>query len=515
MANKPMAMDKLRSVIRLHTEGRGKKFIASYLDVSKNTVKKYIELFKQTGLTYQEVSQLSDGEVYRLFQMPSEKELPERLQTLRAFFPKVQKEVKRPGVTRLHMWQEYIQKHPDGYGKTQFFHYYNKWRGTTKPSMRIAHKAGDKLYVDYTGKKLQLVSQESGECLDVEVFVSILGASQLIYVEATFSQSKEDFIQSIENALFYYDGVPLAIVPDNLKAAVTKSHRYEPTLNETFRDFAEHYGTTILPARAYRPKDKALVEGAVKIVYQCIYTALRNRHFFSLKELNEAIWQELEVLNNRKLVGRTYSRKELYDEVEKKQLGPLPEQKYQMKHTSWATVMKTGHVLLQEDKHYYSVPYRFIGRKVKLIWSLKQVWIYLNYECIASHERQKSPYNYTTIEDHLASSHKFIARWNPDYFRNWARGIDPSVEQLICNILEKKRYPEQAYRSCVGVLGLAKKVGNERLAKACERALDYGICNYKIVQSILEKGLDEQKQDKEPKPTIPPHDNIRGKDYYN
>jgi transposase len=514
MANKPMAMNKLRTVIRLYVEGKGKKFIASYLDISKNTVTKYIRLFTSTKLSLEQVKGMSDRELYKLFQMPSEKDIPLRLKELIAFLPRVRKELKRPGVTRLLMWEEYISTHQGGYGKTQFCKHYNKWRGVTKPSMRIDHKAGDKLYIDYTGKKLQVIDKNSGECIDTEVFVSILGASQLIYVEATYTQRKEDFVTSVENSLHYYNGVPLAIVPDNLKSAVTKSHRYEPTLNETFKDFAEYYGTTILPARVYKPKDKALVEGAVKIVYTSIYASLRDQEFFSIESLNEAIWRELEKLNNRKLNNRPYSRRELFNDIERDILKPLPEERYQIKESAWATVMKIGHVVLQKDKHYYSVPYRFIGKKVKVIWSSKQVWIYSHYECIASHSRTKSPYNYTTLEDHLASSHKFIAKWNPEYFLSWARGIDPNVEQLIGDILIRKKYPEQAYRSCVGVLALAKKVGDKRLSAACKRALEYGVCNYKTVQNILEKGLDSEVYEEEQENKIPDHSNIRGKKYY-
>ena len=514
MANKTIAMNKLRSVIRLYVEGKGKKQIATCLELSKNTVKKYVRLFIDTHLSYEDVENLTDRELYQRFQMTSEKEIPLRLQELYAFFPHLQKELKRPGVTRLLMWKQYISKHPDGYAKSQFCEHYNKWRGITKPSMRIEHKAGDKMYVDYTGKKLQVIDRTTGECIPVEVFVAILGASQLIYVEATFTQRKEDFVSSVENALHYYKGVPLAIVPDNLKSAVTKSHRYEPTLNETFEDFAEHYGTTILPARVYKPKDKALVEGAVKIIYTAIYTSLNNQQFFSIEALNKAIHQGLEALNNRNLDKRPYSRRELFNDVERDELKPLAIKKYEIKEAAWATVMKTGHICIQKDKHYYSVPYRHIGRKVKVVWSSKEVCIYYNYQRIAVHKRTKSPYNYTTVEEHLASSHKFIAQWNPEYFQSWARNIHPDVELLITHILKKKKYPEQAYRSRIGILGLAKKVGNDRLINACTRALEYGISNYKIVQSILEKGLDKVEREHEEPIDPPTHDNIRGKQYY-
>lgn len=513
MANKPIGMSKLRSTLRLHCEGKSKRFIASYLDISRNTVLKYINAFTRHKLTYEKVCDLGDRELYQLFQMPAEKELPERLKQLLDFFPEVEKQIKRPGVTLLMMWERYIERYPYGYKRTEFYTHYRKWRGTTKPSMRIVHKAGDKMYVDYAGKKLHVIDKRTGELKPVEVFVAILGASQLIYCDATWSQKKEDFVTSCENALLYYGGVPKAIVPDNLKSAVTKSHRYEPTLNETFEDFAEHYETTILPARVYKPKDKALVEGAVKIIYTAIYTKLQERQFFSLETLNEAIREHLDALNNKKMVNRDYSRREMFNEVEKDLLAPLAAELYQIKETAWATVMKTGHVMLQKDKHHYSVPYRFIGKKVKVVYSPSRVWVYYSYELIASHKRTKSPYNYTTVEDHLASSHKFITQWNPEFFLKWARNIHPNVELVICDILERKKYPEQAYRSCMGILGLAKKVGNERLTNACTRTLEYGVCNYKMVQQILEKGLDKTNEE-QIEEAIPKHNNIRGNQYY-
>jgi transposase len=507
-------MSKLKSTLRLYTEGKSKRFIASYLDISRNTVIKYISRFTSLKLTYEDLIKLDDRELYRLFQMPSEKELPEKLQALHAFFPRVEKQLKRPGVTRLLMWGEYISKHPGGYSTSQFYEHYKRWRGTTNPSMRIDHKAGDKMQVDYAGKKLHIIDKRTGELCDVEVFVSILGASQLIYCEATQSQKKEDFVTSTENALLYYGGVPRAIVPDNLKSAVTKSHRYEPTLNETFEDFAEHYSTTVLPARVYKPKDKALVEGAVKIIYTAIYTKLQDKQFFSLEALNKAIHDHLEALNDKKMTGRPYSRREVFDEIEADQLAALPKERYQIKEVAWATVMKTGHVMLQKDKHHYSIPYRFIGKKVRVVYSPKEVRIYYHHELLAAHKRTKSPYNYTTVTEHLASTHKFIAEWNPEFFLKWARGIDPNVELVIKDVLDRKKHPEQAYRSCIGILSLSKKVGRDRLANACQRALEYGVCNYKMVQNILEKGLDQLPNNDSEDQTPPSHGNIRGKKYY-
>lgn len=507
-------MNKLKETIRLYVTGHSKQLIAQSLSLSRNTVRKYLERFVQSQLTYEELCGLSDREIYLRFELGTVKSPTPRKAALLNYFTYVQREIRRPGVTLQMLWQEYKGMHPDGYSLSQYYEYYNRFKGRQAPSMHIEHKAGDKMFIDYTGKKLSLVDEYTGELIPLEVFVAILGGSQMIYAQACESQRQEDLITAAEQALHYFGGVPKAIVPDNLKSAVTKSHRYEPTLNEAFQDFASHYGMVVLPTRAYKPKDKALVEGAVKIVYSAIFAPLRNTHFHSLKELNAAIHTQLEALNNRPFkMGKT-SRRSLFEQLEQPLLGPLPVARYELKYNSWVTVMKTGHVLLHKDKHYYSVPYRFIGRKVKLVWSKTTVQVFCQYERIALHTRIKSAYHYTTEPDHLASSHRFITQWNPEYFQKWARNIHPDVEKLIFQILEKKKYPEQAYRSCMGVLSLAKKVGDKRLTDACSRALEYGICNYKMVESILEKGLDKIPTLPGEEPEIPNHENIRGKNYY-
>lgn len=508
MANKPIAMSKLKILIRLYSESASKSKIARSTGLSRNTVKSYLRKIKSLSLSRVDLANLSEQDLYKLLQQQVTQPSSDRLADLYGFFRYMEKELQKPGVTRKHLWQEYIEQFPQGYQPSQFNEHFVRWRGTEKPSFKIDHKAGDKCFIDYAGKKLPYIDEDTAEICDAEVFVGILGASQLIYVEASESQKKEDLINSTQSAFNYYGGVPQALVPDNLKSAVKKSHRYEPTINEMFQDFADHYQTIVLPARAYRPKDKALVEGAIKIIYREIYAHLRNRPLTSLGELNEAIRPLLEQLNNKKLTTGQLSRRQLFEQVEKKYLKPLPSQSYQIKETTWVTVMKTGHVLLHKDKHYYSVPYSYIGKKVKLVWSKDQVNIYARFQCIATHKRSKSAYNYTTEKEHLASTHKFITDWSPDYFRSWARNIHPHVEQLIVEILD----PEQAYRSCMGVLSLAKKVGHVRLAAACSKALEYDACNYKTVADILQRGLDFT-DDPEIK-DLPHHPNIRGNQYY-
>ena len=499
----------------MHSHGRSLMSIATQADVSRNTAKKYLASFKASGFTFEEVHSLNDKELEDFFGKSKEKLAHPRMQSMQRCFPHMDKELKRTGVTRHLLWEAYRKEFPEGYQYSQFCFYYNQWKARVNPVMHMEHKAGDKLYIDFAGEKLSFTDKESGEIIQVEVFVAILGASQLTYVEAVLSQQKEDFIAVCENTLHYIGGVPDAIVPDNLKAAVTKSSRYEPTLNETFADFADHYGTTVLPARAYRPRDKALVEGAVKIMYSRIYAPLRKMVYHSLKELNVAIHEALEIHNSQLLKGRNYSRRLQFEEVERETLAPLPVLRYEFKKQFHATVMKNGHVCLGPDKHYYSVPYRFIGKKIKLLFSNSSVEAFYHYERIAMHKRIKSPYNNTTDKDHMATTHQFVAEWTPDKFLGWAGSIHEDVRLYIHKILDRKQHPEQAYKSCMGILGFARKAGNERLTIACRRALGYGIYNYKTIQSILENKMDNYEDslfaDELP---MPNHDNIRGEDYY-
>ena len=515
MANSTISMSKIRKILKMYSQGRSIMSIAAQADASRNTVKRYLNTFRESGFTFDEVNALNDKELEDFFGKSRERAPDSRMQSMLRCFPHVDKELKKTGMNRYILWEAYRKEFPDGYQYSQFCHYYNQWKARVNPTMHMDHKAGDKLYVDYAGEKLSYTDRETGEIVPAEVFVAILGASQLTYVEAVLSQQKEDFIAACENTLHFIGGVPAAIVPDNLKAAVTKSNRYEPTLNETFEDFADHYGTTILPARAYRPRDKALVEGAVKIIYSKIYAPLNKHTYHSLPELNEAIWAALDVHNTQLLKGRNYSRKLQFEEIERGTLAPLPVLRYQFKKQFHAKVMKNGHVNLGPDKHYYSVPYRYIGKRVKLLYSRTTVEIYSNYERIALHKRNKNPYGYTTDKEHMATTHRFVTEWTPDKFLEWAASIHEDVRLYILKILDRKQHPEQAYKSCLGILTFAKKAGNERLTMACQRGLSYGVYNYKTIQQILENRMDSYEEslfaDELP---IPSHDNIRGEDYY-
>lgn len=514
MANKAIEMSKLRRVLQLHLKGKSKLFISKYLGLSRNTVDKYIAQSQMLVDPIEVLVSKTDAELERIFIEKPPSGPSKRLKELESFFPYMSKMLTKTGVTKTQLWEEYIKLHPDGYRSSQFCEYYNRWGKRTNPVMHMTHKAGDKVFIDYAGKKPEITDRETGEITETEFFVAVLGASQYTYAEASMSQGKEHFIESMENGFWFFEGVSQAIVPDNLKSAVTKSDRYEPTLNETFLDFAEHYGTTILPARAYRPRDKSLVEGAVRILYNRIYSSLRDKVFYSLKELNTAIWEALEKHNNTKFSGRPYSRYDLFVELEKQQLGPLPLTRYEIKREARVTVMQNGHVLLGVDKHYYSVPYQYIRKKVKILYSSSNVEVFYKHNRIAVHPRSRTRYSYTTTPDHMASTHKFMMEWTPQRFINWAEKLDESVKELIIQVLDKKQHPEQAYKSCMGILSLEKKVGTERLVNACKRALEYNIHNYKIVKNILEKNLDEQESPPDVNETLPEHQNVRGRKYY-
>lgn len=515
MANKTIDMSKLRQILRHYAQGKGKKQISLLTGVSRNTIKKYIRRFISEKLTFEVIHAMTDHELDLLFGKEEERKPDNRYEALQQLLPGMHKQMARKGAMLTLLWKEYRQQYPDGYQLTQYCKYYRQFVRGANPVMHIEHKPGDKMYVDYAGEKLCIIDRESGEVREVEVFAAILGCSQLTYVEALYSQKREDFVKGCENALHFYGGVPAAIVPDNLKSAVTKSSRYEPTLNETFADFAEHYGTAVLPARAYRPKDKALVEGVVKIIYRRIYTALYDRTFFTLDELNAAIWEELAKHNSASFKGRNYSRQMQFEEIEKQTLQALPAYRYEFKLQQSATVMKNGHVGISIDKHYYSVPYRFIGRKIKILFTDSKVEVFYHYELIASHSRNRQKYRYTTNQEHLASSHRYLSEWTPEKFIEQGLAIHEEVANYIARVIEAKTHPEQAYKSCSGILSLVRKAGKERLTNACRRAHSYGVYNYPIIEQILTKNYDQmEEEDPAIDLTMPLHNNVRGNNYY-
>ena len=507
-------MEKVREIIRLKEHGLSERAIQRATVVSRPVVRDYIAKVLSAGLDYAALQVMDDASLLEVI-AGAGKSISERYETLSQKFDYFVKELKRPGVTLGRLWQEYRAEHAGGYSYSQFCYHFQLWRNTSELTMHIEHKAGDKMFVDFAGKKLHLVDRNTGARQEVETFVAILGASQYTYAEATASQKKTDVIHATQNAFHYYGGVPGAVVPDCLKAAVTTPDKYEPGINPEYADFACHYNTVILPARPNRPKDKALVEGAVRLVYNWIYAALRNRTFTCLAELNQAILAELHNFNARPMQKLGISRQAQFEQIEKAALAPLPAQRYHIRGFKSLKVPGNYHIFLSDDKHHYSVPYRYRGRQVKLIYTDSVVEIFYNNQRLAWHKRNQTANGYTTIKEHMPAHHQAMDDCNPQRLINWASTLGEHVEALVSHILAHQKHPEQAYKRCLGILNLSGKTGidKERLNKACKRALDFQNCSLKGVQSILANKLEDQPPDvcEAPQTT---HENIRGRNYY-
>jgi len=508
-------MKKIREIMRLYEHGGlSQRQIAQALGISRPVVSDYIVKIKTSGLSYKDIDHMPDETLVQILQKNKDTD-DKRYKILQDKFPYFTKELKRVGVTRQVLWEEYIEEIPDGYSYSQFCYHFQIWQNMSEVTMHMEHKAGDKLFVDFAGKKLEITDRITGEKQEVEVFVAVLGASQLVYVEASLSQKKEEWIRLNENALRYIGGVPQAIVPDCLKSAVTKADRFEPDINPEYLDFARHYEIAILPARPAKPKDKALVEGAVRITYSWIYAKLRDRVFFSLEELNAAILELLEIFNSKTMQRPGVSRRELFESIERAELKPLPAERYEIRKFKVLTVQFNYHIYLSEDCHYYSVPYQYKGRKVEMLFTERILEIYHNNVRIATHFRCRRKNGYTTQKDHMPESHKWQDNWNPEKLTARAESKGESVVAVIETVLSSRQHPEQSFKTCMGILSLSKIYGDIRLDKACKCALDYENCSYKMIKNILNNNMDLVNAESSGLNTaLPEHENIRGNQYY-
>lgn len=509
-------MKRIREALRLHHEcGLSLRKTARALSVSRPVVTEYLEQCKAHGITWERARMMTDDDLAACFES-KQQEAP-KLAELREQFPRLAKDLLKVGVTRQILWEEYRDTNPQGYSYSQFCYHFQQWENDQELYMRIEHKAGDKLYVDYTGQKMNIVDPQTGEIRTAEIFVATLGASKLIFVRAVWTQQKHDFIQAQVEALKYIGGVPRAIVPDCLKSAVTKSHRYEPDINPEYQDFAAHYGTTILATRPYKPRDKALVEGSVRIVYQRIFAPLRDRVFHTLEELNRAIREKLEELNTRTMKQYATSRWELFREIEKDALMPLPADDYLIRHYARCKVQFNYHVYLRDDRHYYSVPYQHRGKQVDVRYTGTSVEIYLNNARIALHRRCTGKFGYSTVKEHMPPEHRFLDDWSAEKFIAWAQAIGPQTTGVIEGVLNAKEHPERGYKVCLGILNLAREYGRERVEKACRRALYLDSLSLRMISNMLKNGLedmDDEKPSTEKQLELFHHENIRGPEYY-
>ena len=514
MTAKKIDMMDVRQLIQLKIRGESNRSCSSSLAIHRNTVNYYVRQLKATGTIYADLLSLSDAQLSELFPCRSSSD-SDRYEELASCFSYFKQQLLLPGGTREALWQEYLYKHPEGYGYTQFNEHYNNWLGKTKASGKFTHKAGDKLLVDYTGKKLHVIDKATGEVHQVEVFVGMLPCSGYTFIEASRSQRREDFIGSINNCFQFLGGSTKAIVPDNLKSAVSKASRYEPILNKTLKDLALHYGCVINPTRSYSPQDKAMVEGAVRLVYQRIFFPMRNMTFFSLDELNGQLEKELVTYNEFLMVTYQASRRKLFIELEEQYLQPLPPDIYQIKHYKSAKVQKMGYIYLSDTKNYYSVPYRYIGKQVELQYNQQTIEIYCQSDRIASHKRVFRPGQYVTIKEHMSSSHQFYNDWSPEYFATMAKSIGPKTGQYIALLIGQQDYPETGYKQALGILSLKKAFEKHRIEKACAIALTHDKCSYRTIRRILENNMDKAVEAPVRQIFIPIHMNLRGPKAYN
>jgi len=514
MAAQKVDIMELRQLLLLKSKGESNRSCEKLLSIHRNTINHYVRMFALSGLSYSSLLGYDDKVLEELF--PSREPLnTARYSILSGYFTYFEGELKKPGCTREVLWQRYLNKHPGGYSYSQFNEHFARWRNKVKASGKLIHKVGDKVYVDYTGKKMHITNRQTGELSEVEVFVGILPASQYTYVEATRSQKKEDFIASMNRCLEYFGGVPKAIVTDNLKSAVSKASKYEAVLNKSLKSLAVHYNTSINPTSTYSPQDKALVEGAVRLVYQRIFYPLSNMTFFSIEALNEAIREKLTQYNNYLMKQLETSRTKQFLDIEKPYLTALPSQPYELKEYKKAKVQKMGFVYLHKDKNYYSVPFRYIGARVEVQYNSGEVEIYYKSQRIALHKRNYRKGAYTKKDEHLSSSHKFYQDWSPDYFLNWAKKSGDHVQAYVGKLLQQASYPEIAYKQCLGVINLKSMYTDKRLDNACKMALGQSRHGYHIIKNILTNKMDLADQTAITEPHIARHNNIRGAEFYN
>jgi transposase len=505
-------MRKVREVLRLkHTLGMSYRRISEATGIGKTVVGEYVRRAGVIGITWPVPEAIDDAELdRRLFPIPGDGTAAPRPAI---DWRKVHEEMKRRSVTLVLLWQEYRAEQADGYGYSRFCDLYGEWRKTISATMRQMHPAGERLFVDYAGDTVPIFNQMTGEERIAHIFVAALGASNYTYAEARWSEGLGDWVSAHVNALATIGGVPKAVVCDNLKAGVTKPSRYEPGINRTYQDLAEHYGFAVLPTRVRKPRDKAKVEVAVLIVERFVLARLRNRRFFSLEELNASIRECVADLNAKVMRKIGKSRAELLDTIDRPALDRLPAEPY--RYAEWKKCQIAPDYHVEIDKHYYSVPSRLIRAIVEARITDTTVEILHKGSRIASHARSGVPHQYTTIAEHMPSSHRRYAEWTPARMMRAAANIGPATIALVEAIMKAKPHPEQGFRACLGILRLEKSYGAHRLEAACHRGNDIGATSYGSVASILKHGLDKAyAQENAPEGEPIRHANIRGRGYY-
>jgi transposase len=504
MARKKLTMRKVHEILRLKDLGLTQRQIANSLKISHSTVGRYLSMIESHG-----VSAETDEEALQAILYPPRKpDLPSRPDP---DWETIQKELNHKGVTRKLLWMEYREEYPDGYSYSQFCERFNRWqKKTRKPTWRRPVKPGEKVEVDYAGMTVDVVDPKTGEIRKAQMFIGVIGASGLIYAEAHWHQNLANWTGAHVRMFKYFGGLPEYIVPDNLKAGVKSPCYYDPDINPTYHELAVHYGVAVLPARVKKPKDKGLGENAVQQAERWILAPLRHQKYFSLYDLNQDIAGQLQFLNQRERSDNGRTRQDLFEELDRPVLKPLPNRPFEYLEVKTATVHIDYHV--QFHGHFYSVPHALIGQKVLLKASEHTVTIYAQYQVVASHLREDR-HGYSTTADHMPHNHRFVSGWSPQRFLRWAEKVGPETRNLIAVMLESRRHPQQQYRSCLGVLKLADRHSPELLEAACARALEIQAPTWRVVKNLLENQKDMLAERIASRPPIN-HKHVRGDQYY-
>src|SRR3954451_801800 len=514
MPAKRVSMRQIRDILRLkHASGATDRAIARSLRVARSTIALVLERAAAAGLSWPRPETVTD-EVLEAALYAGRGLKPGSRRKPEPDWAQVHRELRRKGVTLMLLWEEYRAADPDGYQYSRWCELYRDWECRLSPTMRQVHPDGERLFVDYAGHTVAIIDPATGTVKAAQIFVAVLGASSYIFARASLTQTLPDWIDAHVHALAFFGGVPRQIVPDNLKAGVTRADRYEPELNHTYLDLATHYGTAILPARARKPRDKAKVEVGVLVVERWILARLRNRRFFSLAELNQVIGELVADLNARPMRRLGVSRRDLFLELDCPALKPLPAEPYEYAEWRLRRVGLDYHVDI--DGHYYSVPHRLIREQLDARITERTIELFCRGERVAVHMRTGGRGRHTTIPEHMPSAHRRYAEWTVERIRADAAAIGPNTAKLVALILESRPHPEQGYRASIGILRLARHYGADRLEPACARRLDIGARSYGSIQSILKHGLDRRPPPRQPiqGELLPDHPNIRGPRYY-
>ncbi|MEX2586979.1 MAG: IS21 family transposase [Actinomycetota bacterium] len=505
-------MRKIEEVLRLRAEGMSPRKIAVSIAAGKSTVYEYLARADAAGIGWPLPEGMDEAQVEALLFPEPSPELAARRPV--PDWTKIHAELKKRHVTMRLLWLEFRGANPEAWGYSQFCAHYQRWLGVQDVVMRLSYKAGERMFVDYAGDTAGYTDPDTGQVKVAQVFVAVLGASGMLYVEATRGQDLGSWLMAHVHAFDAYRGAPELVVPDNLKSGVTKACFYEPDVNRSYLELARHYDTVVLPTRTAHPRDKAAVEAGVLTVERWVLAPLRHRQFFSLAELNSAIAEQTQKLNTRAFRGEPSSRAELFAELEAPALKALPASVYEL--AAWKKVRANIDYHVEFDRRFYSVPYRLVRQRLELRATATTIEVFQKGQRVASHVREYGRRRYITDPAHMPASHRAHLEWSPSKLVGWASGISTDVASVVERILEAKPHPEQGYRACLGLMSLGRRYGNERLGAACTRALACSAISYTSVKSILVGNLDRLAVPGEPPSTPPPpdHDNLRGANYY-